>query len=255
MSSRLKCLCIAVLLCLAAAAQAKAEPCREQTFKRAAYIVCSFDPAKDNMRMFWRDGDGSPYRTFAALAAELNRGGAPLSFAMNGGMYDDDLNPVGLYIEQGRTLVPANTKTVSGAPGQVPNFYKKPNGVFYLGGGKAGIVETNRFLAASPKADYATQSGPMLVIGGKIHPAFIVNSTDRKPRSGVGIAGANRVHFVMSKAWVNFHDFASFFRDALGCRDALFLDGGVAAGLYAPELGRDDPPGHGGYGPIIAVVD
>jgi uncharacterized protein YigE (DUF2233 family) len=59
----------------------------------------------------------------------------------------------------------------------------------------------------------------------------------------------------MSKAWVNFHDFASFFRDALGCRDALFLDGGVAAGLYAPELGRDDPPGHGGYGPIIAVVD
>jgi uncharacterized protein YigE (DUF2233 family) len=205
--------------------------------------------------MFWRDGGGAPYRTFAALAAGLNKAGRSLRFAINGGMYDDDLAPVGLYIENGKTLVPANTKTVSGAPSQIPNFYKKPNGVFYLGGGTAGILETSRFLAAPPKADYATQSGPMLVIDGELHPAFIVNSTDRKPRSGVGIASATAVHFVISKAWVNFHDFASFFRDALFCRDALFLDGGVAAGLYAPELGRNDPPGHGGYGPIIAVVE
>jgi uncharacterized protein YigE (DUF2233 family) len=255
MSSRLGFPCIAILLCLAAATQARAEPCREQSFKGAAYIVCRFDPAKDDLRMFWRDSGGLPYRTFAALAADLKRDGRSLSFAINGGMYDGDLNPVGLYIEDGRTLIPANTKTVSGAPGQIPNFYKKPNGVFYLGGGKAGIPETSRFLAAPSKADYATQSGPMLVVDGKLHPAFIVNSTDRKPRSGVGIASGTEVHFVISKTWVNFHDFASFFRDALDCREALFLDGGVAAGLYAPELGRNDPPGHGGYGPIIAVVD
>ena len=29
----------------------------------------------------------------------------------------------------------------------------------------------------------------------------------------------------------------------------------VAPGLYAPELGRNDGPGHGGFGPIIAVVE
>jgi uncharacterized protein YigE (DUF2233 family) len=255
MRSRSQLSCIAILFCLASVVQAKAEPCREQSFKGATYIVCSFDPAKDNLRMFWRGGDGAPYRTFAALAASLNKTGRSLRFAINGGMYDDDLKPVGLYIEDGRTLMPANTKTVSGTPSQIPNFYKKPNGVFYLGGGKAGIVETSRFLAAPPKADYATQSGPMLVVDGKLHPAFIVNSTDRKPRSGVGIASGTAVHFAISKSWVNFHDFASLFRDALGCRDALFLDGGVAAGLYAPELDRNDRPGHGGYGPIIAVVD
>jgi uncharacterized protein YigE (DUF2233 family) len=95
----------------------------------------------------------------------------------------------------------------------------------------------------------------MLVIDGAIHPAFIVNSTDQKPRSGVGIESATSVHFAISKSWVTFHEFASFFRDGLGCRNALFLDGGIAAGIYAPELGRDDPPGHGGYGPIVAVVD
>ena len=46
----------------------------------------------------------------------------------------------------------------------------------------------------------------------------------------------------------------SFFRDGLRCNNALFLDAGEALGLYAPELGRNDPSGHGGYGPIIAVV-
>ena len=40
----------------------------------------------------------------------------------------------------------------------------------------------------------------------------------------------------------------------LGCDDALFLDGGSASALYAPELGRNDGPGHGGFGPIIGVV-
>ena len=40
-----------------------------------------------------------------------------------------------------------------------------------------------------------------------------------------------------------------------GYNNALFLDGGEASGLYAPDLGRNDTPGHGGYGPIIAVVE
>jgi uncharacterized protein YigE (DUF2233 family) len=94
----------------------------------------------------------------------------------------------------------------------------------------------------------------MLLIDGRIHPAFIVNSTDRTLRNGVCVTSRTQVHFVLTKGWVNFHDFALFFRDSLDCSNALFLDGGAASGLYAPELGRNDAPGHGGYGPIIAVV-
>jgi len=44
----------------------------------------------------------------------------------------------------------------------------------------------------------------MLVIDGSIHPAFIVNSTDRKPRDGVGVSSPTKVHFVISKGWVGF---------------------------------------------------
>jgi uncharacterized protein YigE (DUF2233 family) len=167
----------------------------------------------------------------------------------------DDFRPVGLYIENGRELTPANTAARTGPPNQIPNFYKKPNGVFYIGDRKAGILETGRFLAFRPETNFATQSGPMLVIDGAIHPAFIVDSNDRKPRNGVGLSSPTEVHFVITKRWVNFYEFARFFRDGLGCDNALFLDGGVAPGLYAPELGRNDPPAHGGYGPIIAVVE
>lgn len=242
------------MVCLATVAAAAAEPCREQTYKGSAYIVCSFDTGKDDIRTFWRGSDGKPFRTFANLSRALTADGKSLLFAMNGGMYEDDLSPVGLYIEEGRLLAPANTKTVSGAAGPVPNFYKKPNGIFYLGGGKAGIAETKRFLSDKRKVEFATQSGPMLVIDGAINRIFIPGSTDRKPRNGVCVASPTRVIFAISQGLVNFYDFASLFRDRLHCKNALFLDGGQASGIYAPELGRNDYPGHGGYGPIIAVV-
>jgi len=233
---------------------ALAEPCRNESFSGAAYVVCRFDPTKDDLRIVWKGRDGRPYRTFDALAAELEGEGRSLQFAMNGGMYEHDLSPVGLHIENGKQLAKANTTTVKGPPSRVPNFYKKPNGVFYLGKAGAGILVTERFLAKRPEAQFATQSGPMLVIGGKIHPAFIVHSKDLKPRDGVGVASPTEVYFVISRVPVSFYEFARFFRDRLHCDNALFLDGGWAPGLYAPELDRDDPPAHGGYGPIIAVV-
>jgi uncharacterized protein YigE (DUF2233 family) len=254
MSSTLIGLCLAILLCLVACGTAEAASCRSKDFEGASYIVCSFDAAKEELRTFWRSSNGKPYRTFAALDADLGHKGKSLQFAMNGGMYQDDFRPVGLYIENGHALIPANTATLTVAPHQIPNFYKKPNGVFYIRNGEAGVLETDRFLAGRLGANYATQSGPMLVVDGAIHPAFIVNSTDRKPRNGVGVSGPTQVHFVITKGWVSFDEFARFFRDDLGCRNALFLDGGAAPGLYAPELDRDDAPGHGGYGPIIAVV-
>lgn len=246
-------LALALLALAAAAATARAAPCRDESFRGDAYIVCSFDLAVDDVRMRWRGDDGRPFRTFDAVAAGLAARGRALRFAMNGGMYDEDFRPVGLYVEDSRELVPVNTQTRSGRPEQIPNFYKTPNGVFFIGDGSAGARATAHFLAERPKVAFATQSGPMLVIDGAIHPAFIVNSRDRKPRNGVGVSAPTKVHFAISRGRVSFDAFARFFRDRLGCANALFLDGGSASGLYAPALGRNDAPGHGGYGPIITV--
>ncbi len=255
MLSRLVQLAVAVLALALGAHTAFAEPCRGQSFRGASYIVCTFDPSKADMRIVWRAPDGRPYRTFGALARGLEGEGKTLRFAMNGGMYERDLSPVGLHVENGRELARANTKVVTGKPSQIPNFYKRPNGVFYLGDGKAGVLTTEKYLARKPRAAFATQSGPMLVIDGTIHPAFIVDSKDLKPRNGVGVTGAGEVHFVITRGGVSFYDFARFFRDGLKTPNALFLDGGTAPGLYAPSLRRNDLPSHGGYGPIIAVVE
>ena len=245
----------ALLFCVAAPDAIAADICRRASFEDNSYILCSVDLAREDLRIFWRDKDAKPYRTFSALAEELEAKGKTLRFATNGGMYGSDLAPVGLYVENGRELASANTASRSGSPSQIPNFYKKPNGVFFIGAGEAGVMETGQFRAKKPQADFATQSGPMLVIDGAIHPAFIVNSNDRKPRNGVCASSPTEVHFVMTGGLVNFHDFARYFRDGLHCRNALFLDGGRASGIYASGLGRDDAPGHGGYGPIIAVVE
>jgi uncharacterized protein YigE (DUF2233 family) len=238
----------------AAAQPAPAQVCERKVFENSGYIVCSVTPGKDDLRLFWRGADGQPFRTFSNLADALKEDGQVLVFAMNAGMYRDDFTPIGLYIEHGAELRPADTTEIKGSPGKVPNFYKKPNGVFLLGDNGAEILTTDEFLKRRLKAAFATQSGPMLVIEGKLHPALIPGSTDRTRRSGVGVCGSGIVRFAISDGDVNFHDFARLFRDELGCPNALFLDGGHGTGIYQMALGMNDFSWHGGFGPIVGLV-
>jgi uncharacterized protein YigE (DUF2233 family) len=231
---------------LLAPTSAMAEACRSERFEDAAYTVCSFDVRESDIRIFLDDASGAPYESFRQLAESLAAQGQTLLFAMNGGMYNDDLSPVGLYVEEGEEITPANTND---GPG---NFHMKPNGVFYIGEGEAGVLDTESFLQRQPDAIFATQSGPMLVIDGEIHPHFIPDSDSLKRRNGVGVSSETEVHFVISETQVSFDEFARFFRDRLGCDNALFLDGTVS-GLYAPEINRSDY--WFDYGPIIGVVE
>jgi len=242
-------------LVLAASAGAASATCRSEAFAGRDYVVCRFDLAESDLRFFWKDPDGRPFGTFTALSGRLEGHGERLAFATNGGMYGTDYAPIGLYVEDGAELAGANTASSDPAVKPIPNFYKKPNGIFHVGrDGTAGVMETEAYLAARPEVRYATQSGPMLLVDGEIHPMFIPGSSDLNPRNGVCAPTPTTAVFAITTGSVNFHDFATLFRDHLGCRDALFLDGGSASALYAPELGRNDGPGHGGFGPIIAVV-
>ncbi|MBB4066926.1 phosphodiester glycosidase family protein [Gellertiella hungarica] len=232
-------------LWLFAPAQAAEDGCRRLEHKAGRYIVCTFDPGRASIALFNRGTDGKPYGRFDPLfQALLSRGELPV-FAMNGGMYEEDLSPVGLYVEKGMEQKAANLR------GGYGNFHLKPNGVFWLSAGKAGVTETRAFLKRRKPVDYATQSGPLLVWRNRLHPALLPDSDSFKIRNGVGIDGQGRVHFVISEDAVRFHDLATLFRDILKCPDALFLDGSISS-LYAPELGRFDRffP----MGPIIAVT-
>jgi len=246
---------LAVIGILATPAWTQAQPCAEQRFENAGYVVCTIDPSTADLRLFWKNAEDEPYRSFSNLAATVEDEGGELVFAVNAGMYQSDFSPLGLYIENGQQLRPLNTTSIEGPAGQVPNFFKKPNGVFFLGDEGAGILDTETFDETRPNVRFATQSGPMLVIDNELHPALIPGSTDRTRRSGVGVRENGLVRFAISDGAVNFHDFARLFRDGLDCPNALFLDGGRGVGLYQPQMGRNDFSWHGGYGPILGLVE
>ena len=212
-----------------------------------AYIVCRYQAGRDDIRLFWQGEDGRPLLGFAALKRHLKARGLKLVFGMNGGMYTPAYAPAGLYVENGRELKAINLRKGRG------NFHLLPNGVFWIRGDEAGVTESRAFVRRKIRPDFATQSGPMLVIEGKIHPRFLPRSPSRKVRNGVGVAKDGRtVFFVLSVDAVNFHTFARLFRDRLKTPNALFLDGSISQ-IYAPEVHR-----YGGFvpmGPIIAVVE
>jgi uncharacterized protein YigE (DUF2233 family) len=228
------------------AASTHAEPaCRPLAFDYAQYTVCTFDTRQTTLELHNLDENGRPYASFASLATDLASKGKRLIFAMNAGMYDDSLKPIGLYVEDGRTAKKLNRRS---GPG---NFHMKPNGVFFVSGSRPAILETEAYARAKPAPQLATQSGPMLVIDGAIHPRFAPDGPSLKRRNGVGLIDDHTVVFAISESAVNFHSFAKLFRDGLNCRDALFFDGTISS-LYSAELGRSDSffP----LGPIIAAV-
>lgn len=240
----------AVLTALLAAAPAAAEPhCAERTLREIPYVVCRFDPQRDDIRLFHAGAEGEPLRHFSRLAEALAAEGRRLLFAMNAGMYQADRAPVGLYIEGGVTRRAVNNRDCSG------NFCMKPNGVFWLsqkdGAVSAHVAPTADYLAGAQDVRDATQSGPMLVIDGALHPKFRKESTSLYRRNGVGVTASGEVVFAISDAPVTFHEFASLFRDELRCPNALYLDGAISR-LYSAELDRNEPGA--AMGPIVGVV-
>ena len=236
---------LAVLLLLASPATAMDRT--TQAHKGTDYTVCEVDPAQVELRLFLNDPENDrPLGSFTNVERQLIAQGRKLAFAMNAGMYHRDRRPVGHYVENGVETAPVIS---SAGPG---NFGLLPNGVFCIGDGWARVYETHRFQAEQPACNFATQSGPMLVIDKALHPRFLEGSDSLFVRNGVGTsADGQRVWFAISEDRVNFHDFATLFRDVLKVPQALYFDGNISR-LYVPELDRYDVglP----MGPIVGAV-
>lgn len=198
-----------------------------------AQSIRSFRCLPAQLHLYWKAPDGPPFGTFGRLVAAHPK----IRFAMNGGMYQPDLSPTGLYVENGRTLRPlrrVNDPKV--------NFGIQPQGVLGVRNGKLFIETVESYKAAGVSA--ATQSAPMLVLNGRRNPALPEGL--RLRRNGAGILPNGQLLLAVSEEPVTFHAFADWFIRQ-GCRTALYLDGNVSE-YYVP--------GHLGgrrYGPFVAV--
>lgn len=237
---------LALWCCAAGPGAAQKAFCSDITHDDNRYTICEADAETMDLRLFLLDGAGAVLGQFTAVNDMLAEQGKVLGFAMNAGMYHADRRPVGYYKEldqQHQRIIP------NPGPG---NFGLLPNGIFCIQAGRADVIETLAFVARNPTCRYATQSGPMLVIDGALHPRFLPDSTSRYLRNGVGTsADGRRVVFAISRGRVNFDAFGRLFRDHLKLPNALYFDGNISR-LHAPGLGRSD----GGLvmGPIVGLV-
>lgn len=210
----------------------------------ASYTVVTIDTRKEKLELFLADEANKPFRGFAPLNAWLAGQGRTLDFAVNAGMYHADFSPVGLLVIDGKELWPLNLGNARG------NFFMKPNGVFFVNAKGPRVVDSAVYPAMAKGVRIATQSGPLLLRHGKIHPAFSRTSQSRHIRNAVGVIGKKAV-FVVSDDPVTFYELALYMRDKLGCRDALYLDGSISS-LYHKTNGRQDVRGL--LGPIIGTT-
>ena len=236
---------LGAMLCCGGAA--RAVQCAVQTVHDTPFTVCRVDLKHEQLELFWRDDAGRPFRQFGALREALEAKGKQLVFAANAGMYRPDFSPVGLFVAEGRQLVPLNRHVGSG------NFSQQPNGIFLVEAGSARVMTTDDYAKESPMPLLATQSGPMLVHDDKVTTSAVMNpdSTWRKIRNGVCAPSPEVAAFAISEAPVTFYDFATFFHDVLHCQEALYLDGSISS-LYVPSLKREDRGRD--MGPILGVA-
>jgi uncharacterized protein YigE (DUF2233 family) len=144
----------------------------------------------------------------------------PNIFITNATVWDSVYHPLGLFVSEGKTINALNL-----SDGNQMGFYLKPNGVFLINDKGLSIVESSRTSDFS-NIRLAVQSGPMLVIDGRIHDKFDPNSKNRNLRCGVGTFtdnGAAYVVFAVSNEPVTLYEFASLFKNNYKCANALCL--------------------------------
>lgn len=248
----------ALVLLVPLAAIASGEPIAEENIGHAGARFRVVRSAPSRMEIVWKDANGVPFRTFDRVQAAFSKQGKSILFLMNAGIFEPGGIPSGLHVENRKTLRELN---LADAPG---NFFLKPNGVFWIestGTGREAFIapseefkkrDTALHLMSSRWLESALQSGPLLLIDGRRHPAFREGSSSKLHRNGVGIDAEGHVVFAITDRGqnVNLWDFAGLFLK-LGCKNALFLDGDISQMLVNPT----EPIGSNQFGAMFVIAE
>ena len=223
------------IICLISSPEVAASP---------LFIDFKVDPKVHNIGLYLKDANGKVFSQFQTLRKNLEEKNKKLVFAMNAGMFMENLMPLGLYIENGKQIKKLNLrKTAYG------NFYIQPNGVFSLTNKGAQISTSQQF--KQNDVLFATQSGPMLIINNKLNPTLNKSGRSKLIRNGVCLNKSMQLVFSISTQPVTFHEMAEYFKSELECENALYLDGAISQ-IYWPQKGKFGLPSK--IGPIIGIT-
>jgi uncharacterized protein YigE (DUF2233 family) len=201
------------------------------TFRGARFDVVELPLDQFDVTVSWTPGGTSLAQVSGAVRT-------------NAGIFEPGFTPTGLLVSGGKELRPLERAAGAG------NFFLQPNGVFALSDRGAAVIETSEYEPAGVRE--ATQSGPLLLRRGALHPQFNEGSPNRALRSGVGVRGDRTVVLAISRDDVNLWTFAALFRDELKCSDALYLDGVISA-LWAADSGREPDLDKGPFAGVITA--
>ena len=221
----------------------QASSLQEHRYENKKYLVFATTELQ-SLELALNNKQGDVLGSFHSWSKQL-KSCQNLSFAMNAGMYHPSYQPVGLYIENSKQLNAINVESGEG------NFFMQPNGILAWNHKEALVTTTENWRKIKFDAQYATQSGPMLVADGKIMDQFIKESDSKKIRNGVGIKNG-KLFFVISQQRVNFYEFAAFFKEKLNVEQALYLDGSISS-IHAPQINRYDRAFK--LGPMLGFIE
>ena len=185
--------------------------------------TCSVDLSRQRLQGFYTDQFGERFGSVERLVMWLSKQHRRLDCAVNGGIFGTDQAPLGLFVASGVLLHPLNTERDH--PG---NFFLQPNGALVVEGARAEIRTTEDLSKHLPSSfsgiDVAVQSGPMLLHAGVISSRLQSSSDSLFTRNAVCTVGPQHLILVYAARPVSLYQFASDLQ-AIGCRDALYLDG------------------------------
>ncbi|MBI4495548.1 MAG: phosphodiester glycosidase family protein [Deltaproteobacteria bacterium] len=176
------------------------------------------DPERFELRILDSRSYGPEWMEIKTLARK-----AQALAAINGGFFLPDFRPLGLLIVDGKETNPLR---------------KTDWGIFLVRGHQPRIIHTRDF-QKEESVSQALQVGPRLVVEGR---ALRLKRQVAR-RSALGITFLHQVILVCSKETeVYAQDLARIFRlpeaeGGLECRDALALDGGPSAQMFADYKG------------------
>ena len=191
----------------------------------------TFSPSK--IKIVWKDSNDIPYLLFK----NVQKAYPNAIFMTSGGRDTKSHHPTGLYIERGKKL--SNLQPILN---NKTSTELQPLGVFVITQGKAYISKEMNS-SAYKEADYALQSNPILVWGGRINKQLPKGKTII--RNGVGIKRDGSVYFACLQ--MGYRAFAQHFIDQ-DCISAIHLSDKKAE-TWEPN----SKPSYGRYATIFVV--